>query len=115
MQRVALELLRHGRVRRASLGIGAQTVAIPQRVRRHFALDQSAAARVMQAIADKPAVRAGIETGDLIIGFDGQRVSGVDDLHRLLIGSRIGSSVPLELIRRERRLEIGITPVEAVD
>ena len=115
VQRVAVELLRHGRVRRASLGIGAQTVAIPQRVRRHFALDQSAAARVMQALADKPAVRAGVETGDLIIGFDGQRVSGVDDLHRLLIGSRIGSSVPVELIRRERRLEVGITPVEAVD
>ncbi len=113
VQRVAIELLRHGRVRRASLGIGAQTVLIPQRLRRHFELEQRTAARVIQVLPGGAAARAGIESGDLLVGFDAQRVGGVDDLHRLLIGSRIGSSVPLELIRRGRQLAVGVTPTEA--
>jgi S1-C subfamily serine protease len=113
VQRVAMELLRHGRVRRAGLGIGAQTVVIPQRLRRHFDLEQSSAARVLNILPGGPAAAADIESGDLIIAFDVHRVGGVDDLHRLLIGSRIGSPMPLELIRRGRRLEVEITPSEA--
>jgi len=113
VQRVAMELLRHGRVRRAGLGIGAQTVVIPQRLRRHFDLEQSSAARVLNVLTDGPAAAADIESGDLIIAFDAHRVGGVDDLHRLLIGSRIGSPIPLELIRRGRRIETEITPSEA--
>lgn len=113
VQRVAMELLRHGRVRRASLGIGAQTAVIPQRLRRHFELEQSSAARVLTVLAGGPAESAGIEAGDLIIALDTHRVGGVDALHRLLIGSRIGSPIPLELIRRGRRLEIAITPSDA--
>jgi S1-C subfamily serine protease len=113
VQRVALELLRHGRVRRAGLGIGAQTVVIPQRLRRHFDLAQPSAARVLNVLKGGPAAAADIEAGDLIIAFDTHRVGGVDDLHRLLIGSRIGSPMPIELIRRGRRLESEITPSEA--
>ncbi|HEY1725856.1 MAG TPA: trypsin-like peptidase domain-containing protein [Steroidobacteraceae bacterium] len=112
VQRVALELLRHGRVRRASIGIGGQTVLVPQRIRRHFDLPQAAAVRVLNVIEASAAAQAEIESGDLLVRFDGQWIGGVDDLHRLLIDSRIGASTPVELVRRGRRITVTVTARE---
>ena len=112
VQRVALELLRHGRVRRASIGIGGQTVPIPQRLRRHFELPQSSGLRVISVLAGSAAADADIESGDLLVRFDGHWIGGVDDLHRLLIDSRIGTATTLELIRRGRRISVELLPRE---
>jgi S1-C subfamily serine protease len=112
VQRVALELLRHGRVRRASIGIGGQTTVIPQRLRRHFELPQSSGVRVLNVLEGGAAAAADIESGDLLVRFDGRWIGGVDDLHRLLIESRIGAPGTLELIRRGRRVSVEVTPRE---
>jgi S1-C subfamily serine protease len=112
VQRVALELLRHGRVRRASIGIGGQTAIIPQRLRRHFQLPQSSAVRVLSVLEGSAAAAADIESGDLLVRFDGHWIEGVDDLHRLLIDSRIGASSTLELVRRGRHLSVDLIPRE---
>ncbi|HEY3730240.1 MAG TPA: trypsin-like peptidase domain-containing protein [Steroidobacteraceae bacterium] len=109
VQRVALELLRHGRVRRASIGIGGQTVSVPQRIRRHFDLPQASAVRVLNVIEGSAAAQAEIESGDLLVRFDGEWIGGVDDLHRLLIDSRIGAPTPVELVRRGRRFTVTIS------
>jgi len=115
VQRVALELLRHGRVRRASIGIGGQTTPIPQRLRRHFELPQSSGVRVLNVLDGSAAATAQIECGDLLVRFDGYWIAGVDDLHRLLIDSRIGAPATLELVRRGRRLSIEVIPGEIAD
>jgi S1-C subfamily serine protease len=112
VQRVALELLRHGRVRRASIGVGGQTTTIPQRLRRHFELPTSSGVRVLTVLEHSAAAAAEIEPGDLLVRFDGQWIEGVDDLHRLLIDSRIDSATMLELVRRGRRLSVEVTPRE---
>jgi S1-C subfamily serine protease len=112
VQSVALELLRHGRVRRASLGIGGQTNTIPQRLRRHFDLPKASGVRVLSVIDNSAAAAADIQSGDLLIRFAGQWIEGVDDLHRLLIDSSIGTATTLELVRRGRRLTIELTPRE---
>jgi S1-C subfamily serine protease len=112
VQRVALELLRHGRVRRASIGVGGQTVPIPQRLRRHFDLPEGSGVRVLNVLEDSAAASADIESGDLLVRFDGHWIGGVDDLHRLLIDSRIGASTTLELIRRGRRVSVELVPRE---
>jgi S1-C subfamily serine protease len=113
VRRVALELLRHGRVRRASIGIGGQSVAVPQRLRRHFELPQLTAVRVISVLEGGAAAEADIESGDLIVRFDGQWIGGVDDLHRLLIDSRIGAPAALELVRRGRRLTVNVVARES--
>jgi len=112
VQRVALELLRHGRVRRASIGIAGQTVAVPQRLRRHFELPQLSAVRVITVLDGGAAAAAEVEPGDLLVRFDGQWIGGVDDLYRLLIDSHIGASASLELLRRGRRLSVDVVPRE---
>ena len=112
VQRVALELLRHGRVRRASIGIGGQTTGIPQRLRRHFDLPLSSGVRVLNVIDGSAADAADIESGDLLVRFDAHWIGGVDDLHRLLIDSRIGTPATLEVLRRGRRLSVEVVPRE---
>jgi len=62
---------------------------------------------------DSPAARAGVASGDIIIGFDGQAVSGIDDLHRLLVTERIGTRTTIAVLRNADRLELPIVPQES--
>ena len=48
--------------------------------------------------------------GDVILEFGGEVVSGVDDLHRLLIGDRAGRAVPMRVYRAGRPLDLTVTP-----
>ena len=62
---------------------------------------------------DSPAARAGVTSGDIIIGFDGQTVSGIDDLHRLLVTERIGARTTIAVLRNADRLDLPIVPEES--
>lgn len=106
------QLLTHGRVRRASIGVGGATAPVARRLQRAFDTDQPTGVRVMEARAGSPARLAGIEDGDLIIGFDGVAVTGIDTLQRLLDSSRIGRLCVLRVIRRGRLLHLTLTPRE---
>jgi len=110
---VALQLLQHGRVRRGHLGIVAQTVALPQRLRHQEQLAQNTALRVEQIDPQGPAARAGIEAGDLVVGFADQSVSGIDDLHRLLSAERINREVSIDVLRRGSRVRVAAIPKES--
>ena len=110
--RVAVQLLRHGRVRRASLGVAAQNMGLQRRVARFFNLEQASAVRVIEVTRDGPAARAGIEAADLIVQLDGNACESLDDLHRLLTEERIGAAVQIVVVRGNRRIELDLVPVE---
>ena len=112
VQLVAMELLAHRRVRRSYLGVVAQTVTVPQRLRRHLELSESTAVRVVSVPKDSPAGRGGLESGDLLLSLDGKPVVGIDDLHRLLSGEKIGQSVKFELWRLGRLVQQTVVPSE---
>ncbi len=109
---VAMELLRHGRVRRGHLGIVAQTVSVPQRLRRHAEIQARTAVRIVRAEKEGPAARGGLEDGDLLLQFGGESVVGIDDLHRLLSAEQIGQHVTVEVWRLGRRRQVTVVPVE---
>lgn len=111
-QLVVSELLRHGRVRRAGLGIAAQTTPLSRRVIRHFDLPVEAGVRVMEREPDGPAARAGLETGDVIVQFNDEWVAGIDDLHRLLGAEQVGKQGTIRVLRRNQSLGLAITPRE---
>ena len=110
---VAIQLLRHGRIRRASLGIAAQTVPVSQSIRHHYGLAGRTAVSVREVEVGGPAARAGLEPADLLIRIGTTEVSGVDALHRWLSEERIGEPAPLELVRRGRDRRVTIVPREA--
>jgi len=111
-ERVAIALIRDGRVRRAYLGVSAQDIQLPRRIIRHFELAQETGARVETVEPASPAAAAGLQTGDIIIGFDDAAVTGVDDLQRMLTGGRIGDGIALNILRRVQRLTLKVTPRE---
>jgi S1-C subfamily serine protease len=112
--RVAVALIREGRVRRAYLGISAQNLPLPRRVVRHFNLPHETGARVEAVAADSPAALAGMRTGDIIVALGETPITGVDDLQRVLTGGRIGEAVQATVLRREQRLQLAVTPRESV-
>ena len=109
---VVLQLLKDGKVRRGFLGLAGANLPLARRLARHFELDNARAVRVESVEKGGPASRAGVEAGDLIVRFAGQPVNGIDDLHRLLTGERIGAESVLTVVRRVRKLELRVTPSE---
>jgi S1-C subfamily serine protease len=101
-------LLRDGRVRRGYLGLAGQHVPLLRRVSRFHRLAQQAAVLVTSLETSGPAASAGVLSGDLIVGFDGQPVESLDDLHRALTEARIGTTARVTVLRGAERLEIEV-------
>jgi S1-C subfamily serine protease len=106
------ELIRHGRVRRAFIGIAAQQTAIPARRRRAAGLTQDGAVMIGTVEPDSAAACAGLKPGDIILSLDGETIAGADDLVRALTGEKIGRSVALDVLRGMERLTIAVAPQE---
>ena len=106
------ELVRHGRVRRAFIGIAAQQTAIPPLRRRAAGLAQDRAVMISTVEPDSAAERAGLRPGDIIVALDGVTIAGADDLVRALTGDKIGRSVAFDLLRGTERLTVAAVPRE---
>jgi len=97
------ELVAHGRVRRAYLGIGAGTILLPRKIALRLALAQTTGAVVSLVEPGSPADHAGLLTGDIVLAIDGAEITGADDLVRLLDAGKIDRTVPLDILRRSDR------------
>jgi S1-C subfamily serine protease len=110
---VAARLIRDGRVRRSYIGMAGQNVPIPRAVARANQLAVSSGVFVISVERDSPAAVAGLRDGDVVLGFAGEAVAGLDDLHRALTGDRIGVPSPLVILRAAQRRELTVTPGES--
>jgi S1-C subfamily serine protease len=112
---VAGRLIRDGRISRSFIGLAGQNVPLPRRFVRFYNLPVESGVLVVSLEPESPARRAGLLEGDLIIGFAGRSVAGIDDLHKLLTEERIGQGAPLEVIRGTERITLHIVPKEVPD
>src|SRR5688500_2187126 len=103
------ELLQHGRVRRAWLGMGAIRRPLDRRLAYHHGLG-SAAVEIQSIEAGSPAARAGLRDGDLLVKFGSQHIETVDDLHRALRIWPASTPANLTVIRRGAQIQLSITP-----
>ena len=110
---VAGRLIRDGRIRRSVLGLAGQNVPIPIRLARALNLTVEGGIQVLAVETDGPAERAGLQEGDVIVGFDGGSTDGIDDLHRLLTEERVGVRATLSVVRRNETIELEVVPEEA--
>jgi S1-C subfamily serine protease len=106
------ELVRHGRVRRAYIGIAAQQFSLSRRRRHAAGLSQESAVIIASIEPGSPAERAGLAAVEIILALDGTAVTGADDLIRLLAGEKIGRSVEIETLRNGEHRRVSLTPNE---
>jgi S1-C subfamily serine protease len=111
-QFVLSEIIRHGYVRRAYIGVSGQTVPVPRRHAVAAGVENKMGALLAQSEPDGPASRAGILPGDVVIRLDGVAIHGVDDLIRVLDRDRIDRTLKMDVLRLGRLREIDIHPVE---
>jgi S1-C subfamily serine protease len=111
-QYVLSEILQHGRVRRAFIGVAAQTVAVPRRHARAAEIDNAFGAMITACESDKPADVAGLMSYDVVVRLDGEPITGVDDLIRRLNAEKIGRAVKLDVLRRGLMRSFEVRPTE---
>jgi S1-C subfamily serine protease len=111
-QFVLSEIIRHGYVRRAFIGVGGQTAPVPRRHAVLAGVENRMGALLTQIESDGPAAQASLLPGDVVIRLDGVEINGVDDLIRMLDRDRIGRTLRMDVLRLGRLREIDIHPVE---
>jgi S1-C subfamily serine protease len=111
-EHVLSQIVRFGRVRRSSLGIAGQKTPLPRRLALHHSLNQSSGVFVSEAMSAGPAEAAGVKAGDIIIGLEGEPVTGIDDLVKRLTADRVGQDLELVVLRRIDLIRLKVRPVE---
>jgi S1-C subfamily serine protease len=112
-ERVAAALIHGGRVRRARIGVGGQTVPVARALARHHDLPNGTGVKVLSVEKGEAADEAGVLRGDVVVGVDGATVADVDDLQRLLGEAAIGRPVRLTLLRLTEKRDLSVVPRES--
>jgi S1-C subfamily serine protease len=112
-KRIATELIAHGRVSRSYIGVMGQNVPIPRKLVRFWKLEQGAGILAAGVEEHSPAAVGGVQEGDLMLSFAGQKVKDIDALHRLLTADRIGKPAAVEVLRGYEKVEVTVVPGEA--
>ncbi|MEO0970334.1 MAG: trypsin-like peptidase domain-containing protein [Cyanobacteria bacterium J06639_18] len=103
-------LMRYGKVQRAYIGIGGQNVKISRRITLNHGLATNTGIFVMFVESNSPAHQAGLQLRDVIVGFNNQALSNMDELHKLLTADQIDVRSRLTILRGSSKLEINIVP-----
>lgn len=103
-------LITGGKVKKAYLGLIANTVRIPQEIQNEAGINQETGVMVFQVEAGAPAKKAGLTMGDVIVSFNGKSVTDFYDLPRLLADDVADKKTTLTIIRKEQLTELEITP-----
>ena len=111
-QFVLSEIIRHGYVRRAYIGVSGQTAPVPRRHAVVAGVENRMGALLAQIEPDGPAAQAGLLPGDVVIRLDGADVNGVDDLIRVLDRDRINRTIEIDVLRMGRLRAVDIHPIE---
>ena len=96
---------------RPHLGVGLAPAGVARRMRRAVGLPEQDGALVRDVEAESPAERAGIATGDLIIGSGDHVIKDGDDLSDALAAA--SGSIELTIVRGadERRITVDLSEI----
>jgi S1-C subfamily serine protease len=109
---VAGQLIMHGKVKRAHLGIAAQPVNLTPRMIGANHLHTKTGVYVFEITPDVNAQNNQLKLGDIIVEFEDKPVATVDNLHKYLNETVIGKKTSLGILRTGRKQIIHVVPGE---
>ncbi len=107
------ELRKHGRIRRAWLGVKIQNVS--EDIAESLGQKEKNGALVADVTPGSPADKAGITVGDIIIGFDGKDILAMRKLPRIVADTPIGKTVNVTLLHKGIKKTTRVTLVELTE
>src|SRR5262245_40459566 len=107
-----LPQLREGKVIRGRIGINVQTV--PREGFEDFGLKSRTGAIVASVLPNSAAQKAGLEPGDVVVEFNGRPVTNRDELVKMVVATKPGTTVPVKILRNKQEKTLTIT-VEQLD
>ena len=110
VQFVVGEILQHGAVRRAFLGVSADTVPLPERVAVAAGITAPSAVVLHGFDSHGPADRAGLLEGDVLLTLDSKPVIDTGTLLRRLDADAIGRTMTAKILRSGHLLDLPVTP-----
>ena len=103
---VAQQLRVHGKVTRGWLGIMVQE--INDELAGAFGLDKPGGALITAVQKDGPADKGGLRPSDVVLAFNGKKVSDSSELPRLIDATKPGTRVALQVWRNQGVREVGV-------
>lgn len=107
------QIVKHGEIRRGWIGVRIQMVT-PE-IAATLGLAQTHGALIAGVAPGGPAEAAGIQTGDLVVGFDGRKVHEMRDLPRIVAGTEIGKTTTIDVVRGERTISLTVKVARLVE
>src|SRR5499427_8460877 len=107
-----LPQLREGKVIRGRIGVSV--AAVPREGFEEFGLRSRTGAVVSSVLPNSAALKAGMEPGDVVIEYNGRPVSNRDELVKMVVATKPGTSVPVKILRNKQEKTLSVT-VEQLD
>jgi S1-C subfamily serine protease len=112
LERVAQQLLAHGRIARGYLGLGLQSVRIDRTIANAAGLAEPKGLIVISVDPNGPGQKAGIKQGDILIRWDADPLHSVRRVYTLLGPESVGRSITLGMLRAGEPISFTIVIAE---
>src|SRR4026209_2835227 len=105
-------LIKEGRIRRGYIGVAGRTSPLHRRVARFYHLANESGAMVVSVEKGSPAEQSRIRPDDVIVALNDVPIASVHDLHKKLVGDRIGTPCKLTVLRGTEQPTLYVPPAE---
>lgn len=107
---IVQQLIRSGRVSRGWIGVSIQP--LDEDIARSLGLEEPRGALIATLVPDGPAARAGLQQGDVILSYDGNRIEDSRDLTQRVGATPIGRTARVEVLRNGQRRTLNLRLAE---
>ena len=112
INRVVDTLLQKGHIPRGYLGVGLQTVRLPEAFRNSLQRKEKTGAIILEVEPGGPADKAGIVIGDILVSLAGHNIARFEDVQFHLQPENIGKSLTAKIVRGGAVQEVSVAVAE---
>ncbi len=106
------QIRKNGKVIRGFLGVSFKPLTADEAAVLRFPKNQPGGALVKEVHSGTPAEKAGVEPGDIIVAWNGQRVTDYKELQFNIAHTDVGAKVPVKLFRNGQEMTLEVEVAE---